>query len=93
MGGAIRGGRARRAARGLWGRAEAAILLACLALVACFASGATAAAAELTRPDYVSQLETICKPDAEATQRANNYEPVANCFELAAFPRAPAKKC
>jgi len=70
MGGAIRGGRARRAARGLWGRAEAAILLACLALVACFASGATAAAAELTRPDYVSQLETICKPDAEATQRA-----------------------
>jgi hypothetical protein len=71
MGGAIRGGPARCAARRpLWGRAETAILLACLALVACFPSGATAAAAELTRPDYVSQLETICKPDAEATQRA-----------------------
>ena len=72
MGGAIRGGPAQCAARRpRWGRGEAAILLACLALAAGFPTGATsAAAAELTRPDYVSQLETICKPDSEATQRA-----------------------
>ncbi len=28
------------------------------------------AAAELTRPAYVAQLEQICKPDSEATRRA-----------------------
>lgn len=27
------------------------------------------AAAEVTRPEYVAQLETICKPRSEATQR------------------------
>ena len=33
--------------------------------------GATATAAEApTRTEYVSQLEAICKPDAEATQKA-----------------------
>ncbi len=30
---------------------------------------AVSSAAELTRPEYVAQLETICKPGSEATQR------------------------
>ncbi len=40
-------------------------LLLALAVVA-----AASAAAELTRPEYVAQLEKICKPGSEATQRA-----------------------
>lgn len=43
------------------------ILLALVAL----AAAATAPAAEApTRDEYVDQLEAVCKPDAEATQRA-----------------------
>lgn len=71
MGAAIRAGAARRAAhQPPWGRRGATVLLACLALAAGFPSGATSAGAELTRSDYVAQLETICKPDSEATSRA-----------------------
>ncbi|HVY96441.1 MAG TPA: hypothetical protein VHA54_05735 [Solirubrobacterales bacterium] len=41
------------------------------ALAALLLATATAAAAEApTREEYVSQLESVCKPDAEATQRA-----------------------
>lgn len=44
-----------------------AFLAAALALLA----AASASAAEApTRDEYVERLETICKPDAEATQRA-----------------------
>jgi hypothetical protein len=39
------------------------------ALVLFFAAGA-AAAESLTRDEYVAKLELVCKPDAEATQRA-----------------------
>ena len=38
--------------------------------VALIAAAAAPAAEAPTRDDYVDQLETICKPDAEATQRA-----------------------
>lgn len=49
-----------------WCRLVAALLFATL-----FAGTATALAAEApTRDEYVTQLESICKPDAEATQRA-----------------------
>jgi hypothetical protein len=43
-----------------------------LATVALGVLSATAlsAAAEVTRPEYVAQLEQICKPGSEATQRA-----------------------
>ncbi len=44
---------------------------AALAALAALLAPAMAAAAEApTRAEYVSQLEGICKPDAEATQRA-----------------------
>lgn len=46
-----------------------ALLCAAVALVAAFVP-AFAAAAELTRPEYVAQLEQICKPGSEATERA-----------------------
>jgi hypothetical protein len=50
-------------ARG-WAAVGAALLLA-------FATAtAVSAAAEVTRPEYVAQLERICKPGSEATQRA-----------------------
>jgi len=39
--------------------------------VALLAAAASAAAAEApTREEYVTQLESVCKPDAEATQKA-----------------------
>jgi hypothetical protein len=39
--------------------------------MALFVTAASAVAAEApTRPEYVTQLEQVCKPDAEATQRA-----------------------
>jgi len=44
-----------------------------IALALCLLGGALAqlaAAAEPTRTEYVARLETICKPDSEATQRA-----------------------
>jgi hypothetical protein len=40
------------------------------ALGAALLVSATAAAAAPTREQYVAQLERVCKPDAEATQRA-----------------------
>jgi hypothetical protein len=45
----------------------AALVASCAALLA--AASATAAEAP-TREQYVTQLERVCKPDAEATQRA-----------------------
>ncbi len=49
-----------------WYRFAAALLVATM-----FGATATALAAEApTRDEYVAQLESICKPDAEATQRA-----------------------
>lgn len=50
------------------GRVAVAGALAALLLAA---ATATAGAEEApTRPEYVSRLEAVCKPDAEATQRA-----------------------
>jgi flagella basal body P-ring formation protein FlgA len=45
-------------------------LLAAAALAAILVSGVALAEGEPTRAEYVAQLEGICKPDAEATQRA-----------------------
>jgi hypothetical protein len=54
-----------RRARNRWGSGMTA------ALVAVLLSAAVAAAAQApTRDEYVGRLEAICKPDAEATQRA-----------------------
>jgi hypothetical protein len=39
-------------------------------LAALLAAGAALAAAPPTRDDYVTRLEGLCRPDAEATQRA-----------------------
>jgi hypothetical protein len=47
-----------------WGAVGAALLLA-LAV-----APALSAAAEVSRTEYVAELEKICKPDSEATQRA-----------------------
>jgi len=50
-----------------WGRpVAAAVLLTALS----FAAAAATAADPPTRDEYVAELETICKPGAEATQRA-----------------------
>jgi hypothetical protein len=47
------------------------VLLPALCLAALAVLAAAAAAAEApTRPEYVSQLEQICQPGSEATQRA-----------------------
>jgi hypothetical protein len=46
------------------------IAAAALLLVLVFAAAAAAAAEAPTRDQYVTQLEAVCKPDAEATQRA-----------------------
>ena len=71
MGRAIRRGPARRAPLpSAWGRGGGAILLAGAALLVSFPPGASSAPAELGRAEYVAQLEKICKPDSEATQRA-----------------------
>lgn len=50
-------------------RSLRAILGAAL-LLALTATAAVSAAAEVSRPEYVAQLEKICKPGSEATQRA-----------------------
>jgi hypothetical protein len=50
-----------------WGRGLA-LAVAALALIV--PAGASSAAPEPTRPEYVAQLEKICKPGSEATQRA-----------------------
>jgi hypothetical protein len=46
------------------------IALILLALAALIAATSAAAAEPPTRQEYVDQLEAICKPDAQATQRA-----------------------
>jgi hypothetical protein len=50
-------------------RRRAAAALAALAAALLLAAAAPAAEAP-TREEYVTQLEEVCKPDAEATQRA-----------------------
>jgi hypothetical protein len=53
------------------------------------------AAAEVTRPDYVAQLEKICKPDSEATRRAvrgTRADVRAERFRRAATKVAKAKR-
>jgi hypothetical protein len=47
----------------------APVALAALAVALLIATGASAAEAP-TRDQYVAQLESVCKPDAEATRRA-----------------------
>lgn len=49
-------------------RLRGTILLLALGLLATLAAAAMAEAP--TRTEYVTQLEEVCKPDAEATQRA-----------------------
>jgi hypothetical protein len=49
------------------GRGRSFAVALCLATFALVAPGY---AAENTRPEYVAQLERICKPGSEATQRA-----------------------
>jgi hypothetical protein len=73
-------------------RGRAALLA--LALTALLAAAAPAAAEGPSRAEYVTQLETICKPDAEATQRvmkgaradirAERLAPAAEKFAAAA---------
>jgi len=47
------------------------IAITLLLLIAAALAAATAPAADApTRDEYVERLETVCKPDAEATQRA-----------------------
>lgn len=53
--------------RGNHGRRWIAAAVLGLTLIVC---GSAAAAEAPTRDEYVAQLETICKPDAEATQKA-----------------------
>jgi hypothetical protein len=50
------------------GRTEPAILATLLCALT--VTSTVSAAAELSRPKYVAQLERICKPGSEATQRA-----------------------
>jgi hypothetical protein len=53
-----------RRAMNRWGRRTVAVLAAVV-----LSAAAAAAAQAPSRAEYVSRLETICKPDAEATQR------------------------
>jgi hypothetical protein len=46
------------------------IAIAVLGAALLFAAAIATAATAPTRDEYVSQLEAVCKPDAEATQRA-----------------------
>ncbi len=57
--------RSRRRSSGRCGR----LVLAAIGIALCAATSAGAAEAP-TRDEYVERLETVCKPDAEATQRA-----------------------
>jgi hypothetical protein len=59
------------------------------------ASAAVSAAAEVSRPEYVAQLETICKPDSEATTRAvagTRADVRRERFRAAALKVAKAKR-
>ncbi len=61
------------AARGTYRRGlriATAVAVAALAVVAMSSAAGAAVAEAPTRDEYVAQLEAICKPDAEATQRA-----------------------
>jgi hypothetical protein len=49
-------------------RVAAALLI--VALLGAIAGAGAASAEAPTREEYVAQLEAVCKPDAEATQRA-----------------------
>jgi hypothetical protein len=51
-------------------RFRAKARLSAALIVALAIAPGLAAAAELTRPEYVAQLERICKPRSEATRRA-----------------------
>ncbi|MGV1048597.1 MAG: hypothetical protein ACOYD4_08775 [Solirubrobacterales bacterium] len=51
-------------------RRTSSIAAAAFAVALLIAAAAAAAAQAPTRDEYVTQLEGICKPDAEATQRA-----------------------
>jgi len=56
-----------KAASGVsWRRSAVALAVASLAI----ATGSAQAAEAPTRSEYVERLESVCKPDAEATQRA-----------------------
>jgi hypothetical protein len=68
-----------------------------IALALCLLAGTlgTAAAAEPTRTEYVAQLERICKPDSEATQRAvrgTRADVRAEQFRVAATKVSKAKR-
>jgi hypothetical protein len=57
-------------APGKWGRGWRPIAVAVGVLALTFPVGAVSAAVEQTRPEYVAELEKICEPGSEATQRA-----------------------
>lgn len=68
-----------------------------IALALCLLGGtvAPADAAEPTRTEYVAQLEKICKPDSEATQRAvrgTRADVRAEHFRVAATKVSKAKR-
>lgn len=58
------------ASEGLRRHAARLALLAAVPLLALAAPPSASPAAEATRSEYVAQLEKICKPGSEATQRA-----------------------
>jgi hypothetical protein len=75
-------------------RSLGAVLGAAL-LLALTAAAAVSAAAEPTRPEYVAQLEKICKPGSEATTRAVSgmrSDIRSERFRLAAAKFAKAKR-
>jgi len=76
-------------------RALAWLLLAAILLAALSVACATSAGAEPARPEYVKQLETICKPGSEATERAvrgMRSDIRAERLQLAARKFAKAKR-
>jgi hypothetical protein len=76
------------------GNRQPAKLVAAL-LVAISVTPAVSALAEQTRPEYVAQLEKLCKPDAEATRRAvrgTKADVRAERFRLAAGKVSKAQR-
>jgi len=76
-------------------RTQISAVIGAAVLCATAFAPAVSVATELTRPEYVKQLETICKPGSEATERAvrgMRSDIRAERLQLAATKFAKAKR-
>ena len=79
----------------MWGRRGRPVAVAVAALALTLPAGALSTPVEPTRPEYVAQLEKICRPGSVATQRAVHgmrTDIRSESFRLAATKFAKAKR-